>query len=176
MDSVEAMQRIESKLDRLAAEIERRDELVALVAESASTIAEEVQQQRSDRIAFASDNSKAHGHTADIIKELRTDTGRLVDALNSQSVALTASSATVDVLRETNRGLWRLIMLGSGVVVFLVLALLWLYADKNGQDASRAFDAASRATHSIVRPPEDRGTTAPSEESIPTVEPQGPRR
>lgn len=163
--------RVESKIDALMERIDARDSVLAMVADASAVVADEAAAAREDRIRNATVNEKAHQATAAIVDELRKDTDRLVGALNGQSMNLAAANATVDVLRETNRGLWRLILTGSGVVVFLVVSLLWLYADKNGQDAGRAFDAAGRATHSLVTPspvqPAENGGTTPTSGSTP---------
>ena len=164
---IEFARRMEQKIDALVERFDAREKVLEMIADASAVVADEAASARDDRVRNAAANQEAHRATAQIVDELRRDTDRLVGALNGQSMNLAAANATVGVLQETNRGLWRLILLGSGVVVFLIVSLLWLYADSNGQDAGRAFDAAGRATHSLVNPSPDvqtsgNGATTPA--------------
>ena len=136
---------------------------MADVADAAAALADEAAAAHQDRLRIAEDNKRAHEATGLIVSELRTDTNRLVEALNGQTVALASANASVDVLRSTNRNLWWLVIVMCGVTVFLVLALLALYAEKNGQDAGAAYDAAGRATQHLV-PTAGEQATPPTED------------
>jgi len=157
-DCLQAATRIEAGLAVLQLRLEARDRVMADVADAAATLADEATAAREDRLRIAEDNRNAHNATGQIVAELRTDTDRLVTALNGQTVALASANASVEVLRSTNRNLWWLVVVMCGVTVFLVLALLALYAQQNGQDAGAAYDAAGRATQGLVPVGSDRAT------------------
>lgn len=123
-------------------------------ARGVDTLAEEAQLARDHRHAAGEANKAAHEATAAALagqsRQLEALTLALGDARAQNASMVGELHAAMDAARSTTNRLWGLIGVGSVVLVFLLSALLWLYADAAGSDADRAFGAAGRVTDRLV--------------------------
>jgi hypothetical protein len=152
------------RIERIEGALREQAHTLKLLADASADIVDEAMRAREARASHGQENRGAHNRTATAIGALESSSQQTTYAVNALrtevAVAAAATGATVDALKATIGTLTNLLIggatAGTAAILGLTFSLLWLYADKNGQDADAALQAGTNAAKQLV--PGSQGT------------------
>ena len=143
-----------ARFDALDGQLAERSAILSVLADAAQDLAEEAGRVREHRAVATQENRDAHARSATAVGSLDGAVRQLSQDLTALRMSAVAAGASVEALRANNLTLTRLLMAGatagSAAILTLTFALLWLYADANGQDATAALHAGSDAASQVL--------------------------
>ena len=165
-----------ARFDALDGQLAERSAILSALADAAQDLCDEAGRAREFRGVAGQENRDAHARSAVAIGALEGAVWQLTQDVGALRLTALAAGSSVDALRANNVTLTRLLMAGStagsAAILTLTFALLWLYADANGQDATAELHAGSDAALQVLP---GGGTQAVDEgELMPEPEPNVP--
>lgn len=163
---------VADRIERIDNALREQARTLTLLADASADIVDDAMRARETRASHTQENRSAHERTAAAVGALESSCRQTTDAVNALrtevAVAAAATGATVDALKATIGTLTRLLIggatAGTAAILGLTFSLLWLYADKNGQDADAALHAGTNAAKQLVPGSHDANSVVPVEE------------